>query len=311
MAGRHHLGDGQIMTLGVIAMAFFALTVVAGWAIGVGPEVSDPPLPPDSTEGSLAPGVQGVLPDAVRESSGVAVSAHDPSLFWTHNDGPDRRLFLVQRSGALAGEVSLVGVEPEDLEDIDVGPCPGWMEGSSCLYVADTGDNDRVRDTYAVLIAVEPEPGPGGAGLPARLPAHEVRYRYPDQSRDAEAIAVAPGGDVFVVTKGQEGAAEMFRVPLTESREVVDAVAVRRLPISVDERAGRITAAALDATGDWLAVRSDSRLFIFAWGQWDTAHAECDLSGSGQGEGVDFLAEELFILTREGRPAPIEIVPCP
>ncbi|NNF28939.1 MAG: hypothetical protein HKN73_17065, partial [Gemmatimonadetes bacterium] len=288
------------MRLGLFAMLAFLATAGLGWAAGIGPRTSDPTMAPDSAERSLALGVHGVLPDDVRESSGVSVSGHEATLLWTHNDGPDPRLFLVRRTGALAGVVTIDLRSIVDLEDIDVGPCPAGLEGSSCLYVADTGDNQRNRESYSILIGPEPTPEVMAGALPTRLEVRELRFRYPDQSRDAEALAVSASGEVFVVTKGQEGASEVFRIPDSGADQVVVAEPVADLPIPVEDKASRITAAAFGPRDHDFVVRSDDRLFLFSWGSLDVLRAECPLPDAGQGEGVDFLTEELFVVTREG-----------
>ncbi len=311
------LGDGRIMGLGLGAMAAFFATALVGWALGVaapGPRpLASLDVPTDTLKRALAPGITGRLPGIVRESSGVAVSQYDSQLLWTHNDGRDGRVFLVRLSGALAAVVRVVGVEIEDVEDIETGPCPPGWEDESCLYLANTGDNGRDRDTYSILVAPEPDPGADlGSSVRTDVTFTETRFRYPNGSRDAEALAVSPDGEVFVVTKGQEGSAELFRIPeSSESGGVVDAVSIAVLPIDVENKEGRVTGAAFAASGDLLAVRSDESLHLFAPDDLTVALHRCPLPDAKRGEGVDFLVADLFVVTREGKPAPIEIVRCP
>ena len=64
------------------------------------------------------------LPQEVRESSGLAQSARDPGLFWTHNDaGGDPTIYAVDEEGALRGLVRVTNAELRDWEDIAAGPC--------------------------------------------------------------------------------------------------------------------------------------------------------------------------------------------
>jgi hypothetical protein len=37
--------------------------------------------------------------------------------------------------------------------------------------------------------------------------------KYPDRPRDAEALIVLPKGDMFVVTKGEDGPSYVYRIP--------------------------------------------------------------------------------------------------
>ena len=52
--------------------------------------------------------------------------------------------------------VRVAGARVQDWEDVAAGPCPG----GNCLYVADIGDNRRVRDSVEVLRVPV---GPGGS----------------------------------------------------------------------------------------------------------------------------------------------------
>ena len=66
-------------------------------------------------------------------------------------------------------------IDPFDAEDLALGP-----EGA--LWIADTGDNDRSRDTVAAIVLER--------GGDARL----HRFTYPDGPHDAEALLVDGSG---------------------------------------------------------------------------------------------------------------------
>ncbi len=294
-------------------MAAVILTSVVGWAVGVRGSDTRPLFSPAEGglgDGQISTGIQGTLPAIIRESSGVAVSSTDPALLWTHNDGGDGRLFLVSRGGQLVGSFRTAGVDVTDIEDIEVSVCPSGQTGS-CLYLADTGDNGRDRDTYAVLVAPEPDPSDRRPSVLTDVAFEALRFRFADESRDVEALAVSPSGEVWIISKGQEGGADVFRIEASVGGAVVDAIPVARLPIDVDEKENRITAAAFNPTGETLVVRSDEVLYIFAATDLEEPTFRCVLPNAGQGEGVDFLGEDLFVVTREGAPAPIEVVQCP
>ena len=59
---------------------------------------------------------------------------------------------------------------------------------ASCLFVADTGDNDQVRPEVTIYIVVEPKVG--GSEPSSTVAARSLRFRYPRGPTDAEAIAV-------------------------------------------------------------------------------------------------------------------------
>ena len=160
-----------------------------GWS-GAGPgcEVAEAPRP---------------LPRELDESSGVAVSLRTPGVYWTHTDDPEAVLWAVDATGAVLGRVEIAGESAYDPEDLAAAPCP---EGS-CLYLADIGDNYAERDTLVVLRAVEPDPGAG------TVAAERFLLRLPGGARDAEAIFVLPGEELFVVGKGSEHPVALYRYP--------------------------------------------------------------------------------------------------
>lgn len=302
------------MLLGAAGMVAVLAISVIGWALGIQGGRDGYSVLGDLSSGGLTEtptvGIQGRLPEIIRESSGVAVNSEDSRLFWTHNDGGDGRLFLVSRDGQLAGSFRVTGVDVDDIEDIEVSPCLDGESGS-CLYLADTGDNGRNRDTYAIHVAPEPRVQGQPPSVLTELPFRSLSFRFADGSRDVEALAVSPSGEILVITKGQEGAADVFRIDAAPGDETVEARPVGRLPIDVEEKENRITAAAFHDSGETLVVRSDEVLYLFAASDLETTTVRCVLTGAGQGEGVDFLTEDLFLVTQEGVPAPIEVVRCP
>jgi hypothetical protein len=205
-------------------------------------------------ECSIAAGARP-LPRDVRESSGLARSARDPSLFWTHNDaGHGPALFAIGGDGRLLGRVIIGGARAVDWEDIEAAPC----DDASCLWIADIGDNDadrshitvyRVRESAAHAVLGSTQAGahagsaqagaqPGGAqadgaaapagGAAARapvgwdtvfdeVPAEAFHARYPDGAQDAEALFAHRSGDLYIVTKGRHGDIVLFRWPAPAS----------------------------------------------------------------------------------------------
>ncbi|MFC0509020.1 esterase-like activity of phytase family protein [Micromonospora costi] len=102
------------------------------------------------------------------------------------NDGADeearRRIFFLDRACAVVRAVAYPS-RPRDTEDLALGP-------DGTLWVADTGDNDRTRETVAVWRL------PPGADRPVLY-----RLAYPDGAHDAEAMLVTGDGRPLIVTK--------------------------------------------------------------------------------------------------------------
>ena len=182
-----------------------------------------PDAPVDPTAGSFKPPVfdaswsqVGRLQDArIAELSGVVVGRANPDVLWVHNDsGDSARIFAISRAGATLAEVAFDGVKARDWEDIAMGPGPRGSGSAPWIYVADTGDNDKVR--HSIELYRTPEPGLATTHVaPQRIELH-----YPDgDARNAETLLVDPlSGDVVIVGKSK-GKAELFSM----SRDDIDA----------------------------------------------------------------------------------------
>lgn len=319
--------DPGVMSLGLFALVAFLLVGTIAAFLGRDAGVDPNPMPfstPDSAQeqmgdagpASAGPTQTGTLPAQVTESSGIAHSRRNPDIWFTHNDGPDGRVFGVRTDGTLVGTWELSGVQPVDIEDIAAAPCP-LDDGSTCLYLADTGDNDRDRDEYAVYVVREPDLMADGTGGALQLVAAQ-RYTYSGDSRDAEALAVLPNGEMLVITKGQEEGAELFRLPSLRRTlpgapsSVQPAESLGLLPIDVDRKRDRVTGAAISPSGRRLAVRSDVGVRLFEMPS-RTLITECPFENAGQqGEAVDFLDETTIVMTFEaaGGQAPIVRATC-
>ena len=141
------------------------------------------------------------------EASGIALAPGGEQLY-QHNDG-ERPVFVVtDRAGTILRQVAMNGFSPVDIEDIAFGACGQ----RSCLYVADVGDNAVRR--ASVQIAVIDHAAQFGETV---TPRAVITARYPDGPHNAEAIAMHPSGDLFLVTKsgsgmGQAGSARVYRL---------------------------------------------------------------------------------------------------
>lgn len=251
------------------------------------------------------------------ESSGVAVSRHQPGVLWTHNDsGDDARIFATNLMGDDLGTYRVIGADAEDWEDLALGPCPNAR--GDCLYIADTGDNDGTRQSVAIYVVPEPPaPAPPNART-AR--ARRLRVRYPDGPHDVEALAVAPDGQISLITKGRDGAVRHYRIApsalgratiVPDGPDTLETIPRGALPQLV-------TGAAVSPDGAWMAVRAYLQIRLYhraADGRLRPAGPPCWLGPrEAQGEAIDFLDADTLVLTSEagfGQPASISMVRCP
>ena len=238
------------------------------------------------------------LPDAVRETSGLAQSRRDPELFWTHNDaGNDPVLFGIRLGGELAGRVRVEGAALEDWEDLEAGPC----ESGSCLYVGDIGDNDAERESITIYEIPEPAASATRTAAARVLPA-----RFPDGARDAESLFVRPAGEIFIVTKGRQGPIALYRYPSPHRPSTTVALErVRELaPQPADER-DRVTGATASPDGRWVAVRTYRTLLLYrasalvGSGAVDPIRVDLEPLGEIQGEALVLGNDGTVWLTSE------------
>ncbi len=274
----------------------------------------------------------GVVPDELRESSGIAVSRTQPGVFWSHNDSGDGpTLYAIDMSGKLLARIAVSNATARDWEEIAAGPCPRVATASaesapaSCLFVADTGDNDHVRREVTIYVVVEP--AIGGAGTSPTVAARSFNFRYPRGPTDAEAIAVRANGDLTIVSKGRSGTIDFFDVAGVDivralsSGETLTARPSGNAGILPDQKIGRlVTAAAVSPDGATLAVRTYYEVYFYGLvsdagqSRWHDLGRRCALGDAEpQGEAIDYLDANTLILTSErsrGRPGAIHRLRC-
>ena len=319
--------------LAFLAILAFALVAVAA---GVVFDVIEAP-PPD--EGTSAPAdssddggeqassdrgrVLVTLPPELDEASGIAVNA-ESGVVWAHNDDPGSAiLFALDLEGRLLRAFEVSGVRVADLEDVARAPCPGERD-RSCLYLADTGDNNRSRTASQIVALAEPSTADAEIEV-----VGSAIFTYEDgRGRDVESLAVS-GERVLRVSKGQDGAAEVFELGLealapVEARSSGESAAgspaiarrVATLSIDVSQDTNRPTGAAISPDGESLAVRTAQTVYRFRLDDLEAAPVTCSIGfEEPQGEAIDFLDDERVLLTGEmgsgPNPAPLIELECP
>ena len=234
------------------------------------------------------------LPPELREASGLAVSRTQPGVLWANNDSGDApMIYAIDQKGRLLAKVAVADAEATDWEDIAIGPCPEDGATTHCLYIADTGDNNRKRADVTIFIVDEPSIAGADPSRPMSVKARSFRFRYPTEPEDTEAIAVLPNGDVTVVTKGRTptidflGFAKADIVRALTSKEILTARPEGNSGILPDQGLGR-----------WVTsgVTGPRRLVIMDPATW--AHFWSEL-GAGVRPQVDF-GNDLVIAVASG-----------
>ncbi len=196
--------------------------------------------------------------DDITEASGIAASRKNSDVLWTHNDsGGENRLFALDTQGRHLGIYYLVGCENRDWEDMAVGPGP--VEGQHYLYIGDIGDNQAVYDTYRIYRVMEPDVVVGQNPVMENLDGAEaIAFRYPDGSRDAEALMVDPlTKDVYVISK-EWNATVVYRAAYPQSTQEILTLE-RVTPLS------QIGIVAGDVSPDGSEILLKNYLVIYYW----------------------------------------------
>jgi hypothetical protein len=272
-----------------------------------------PEAPVREDEVCADPEISVVLPDDIAESSGVAASRTHPGVYWTHNDsGWDAEVFAIDSTGAILGRVRVAGATNRDWEDIEAAPCaPG--ETDPCLFIGDIGDNNERHSRIGIYRIPEPNPWTDTVSAPAVI----FRATYPDGPRDAEALFVTDQG-IHVVNKGRSHAIELFRLsPPYRAGVTVPLARVQQIASPPTSVSTQVTGAAASPDQSRVVLRTYGGLLFFQIdGDTLAPHgrpAEIVAPDQRQGEGVDFLGPNRFILTTEtqaAHPASLAIVTC-
>lgn len=176
----------------------------------------------------------------IPESSGIAVSACQNDVMWTHNDsGDDAYIFAIDMTGKLLATYRVENAKNKDWEDI-----AGFKDGAGkCyIYLGEIGDNDLKREQHSVYRIPEPSVPRDGAAtersnaIPTS-PAEVVNYAYPDRDHNAETLMVHPkSGEIYVLSKEKSSPSMVFKIKPTfnateiQTAEKIGEIAVPSVP---------------------------------------------------------------------------------
>jgi hypothetical protein len=199
--------------------------------------------------------------------SGMAASWRNRGILYVHNDGDDPVFYALTEAGDLRGTFTIRDASPIDLEDMAVGPCaagePARAE-SSCIYLADVGNNREPRTEFSLYRGREPVVSLTGPPVSASLGAQRFTFSYVDGPHNAESLVVDPGGgDIFIITKEEAGEpSAAYRLETFEPGVLNRAVKVALLPVPArDDQPA--TAAAAHPCGTGFLLRTSTRLYEF------------------------------------------------
>jgi hypothetical protein len=275
-----------------------AAVVAAGCTRGDARQASADGGPPQAACQLVAKGNN--LPEDLRESSGIAESRIHPGVYWSHNDsGRKPDVFAVGLDGRELGKLRVLDAENHDWEDIASAPCPDG--GGSCLYLADTGNNDKQRKHISLWVIPEPDPRDT-----VTAPAREYKAHFPGEATDIEALAVLPDRGILLVSKGNNDVVTLFRWPTPLPRKgAVTLQPIRQLAPKPEEIGDRVTGASASPDGRFVAVRTYAALAFYRTADLlgsgrPFAQLDLDPVAEPQGEAVSLANDGTVVLTSEG-----------
>jgi len=217
----------------------------------------------------------GALADpALVETSGLAAALESPGVLFAHNDSGDGpRIFVVGTDGAALGQIELLGATFDDAEDIATAPCPDLS--GPCIWLADTGDNLRVRPEVSLYVLPEPAVDiVTGLGFVTTSDYRRYRFAYEGGPVDIEAVTVtADASTVYLFEKLDANSVRAFALSAPFDDDTIGTATVVTSftpPGLAFVSLGRaITAADLHLSGTRLLMRVYSGIYEyrFAAGQ--------------------------------------------
>ena len=129
----------------------------------------------------------------IYESSGIENSTVYPSRLYHINDSRDSQAFYISElDGSNIRRVKIKGEKFLDFEDLSYGSCGN----DQCLYLGDIGDNKEDRSEIKIVVIKEEKSFDKEVE-----PFQILKLQYPDGKYNAEAMAIHPNGDLFILTK--------------------------------------------------------------------------------------------------------------
>lgn len=203
----------------------------------------------------------GLGESTMQEASGLAPSMTNPGYLWSHNDkGNQNLLFLLSaNTGQTIVRYRLNGINNRDWEDIEIGK---HDNGEYFIYLAETGDNNRVYTEYKVFKFKEPVYNPQDSGRIVDLDPElleTIVFNYPEgRKHDVETLMYDPEyDDLYLVTKRSFNSI-IYAIPSRDTfEEKVEAIYVGEFPFT------RAVGGNVSVEGDQIVVKTYDRIFYW------------------------------------------------
>jgi len=216
-----------------------------------------------------------VVPTALANLSGIAVSWKNANVLFAHNDMTQAHVFALDPAGQQLGRYALPNAGAVDIEDMAIGPCAA--AGGTCIFLADIGGNLGARSEFAIFRLAEPQVPATPSTATTQVTFERFPFTYPDGQHNAEGLLVEPrSGAIYIVTKvaaGMPSAVYALPNPLGATGNMARKVADLPVPKSGDSPA---TSASAHPCGLGFLLRTSERVYEFriaAGAAFETAFA--------------------------------------
>lgn len=230
---------------------------------------------------------------SIVEASGLAGSKVNPGHLWIQEDGgSSAKILLLKTDGSLVKAIAINNAVNIDWEDMGVGPGPD--PATNYIYLADIGDNLKVRTDYTIYRFAEP-----AMTLNAVNAVDAIRFTYPDGMHDAEAILIDnPSKDIYIVTKS-DNPSKLYKIPYPQS-----STSVNQAVFAGDLAFGGVTGAAVSPDAKEIIIKTYPALSYFRRDAGESIEGALKKSPVNlkyqlepQGEAVGFAADNTGFFT--------------
>jgi len=250
-----------------------------------------------------SPQMLGIVSSAaITEISGIVPYNFSKGYFWVHNDsGDDANIYLIDSTASLKVTVYIDGINETDIEDV----AKFKVGDEHFLILADIGNNRRNREELSLYVIKEPQIDLNTKLTSLKVTLHrEIKIKYADKRRDAEAIFVDPlDNQVYILSK-RDLESTVFALPLhTNNAEVHVLQPMLTLPFTFT------TAADISEDGKFIVAKNLTTVFL--WERRNSASILETLKQTPrnipytiepQGEAICFDLYNRFLYTISERP---------
>lgn len=194
------------------------------------------------------------------EASGLVTSKRYPGYLWTLNDsGSKPRLFLINESGIIRGQVTLKNIENRDWEDIALYEDP--ISRISYILIGEIGDNKAKHSSVFVHKIAEPFLDLRQESIQktkidkALITSYE--FVYPQGPRDAECLMIDPINSSIIIVSKREKEVGVYQGFMTEKEEVTTLLKINTLKTT------QVTAGDISADGQYILIKTYPNVFLW------------------------------------------------